>query len=98
MHSLCTTRTLHEGIGKSTRIIIIIPLGVNEMVEWSNSFVLVPKNNGMVWLCLNPARLNQSLISPVHRGPSINDILPKLIHVQSLALIDGSSGYHITSN
>ena len=34
---------------------IITPLGVDEMVEWCNSFVLVPKANGKVRLCLDPA-------------------------------------------
>ena len=31
------------------------PLGVNETLEWSNSFVLVPKANSKVRLCLNQA-------------------------------------------
>ena len=33
---------------------IIAPLGVDEMAEWCNSFVVVPKVNGKVWLCLDP--------------------------------------------
>ena len=41
---------------------IITPLGIDEMAEWCNSFVLVPKPNGKVRLCLNPARMNQALI------------------------------------
>ena len=53
---------------------IITPLGVDETAEWCNSFVLVPKANGKVWLCLDPARLNQVLIRPIHRGPMLNDI------------------------
>ena len=60
------------------RMDIITSLGVDELVEWCNSFVLVPKGNGKVRLCLDPARLNQVLIRPIHRGPTLNDILPKL--------------------
>ena len=30
---------------------IIVPLGVDEMLEWYNSFVLVTKANGRVTLC-----------------------------------------------
>ena len=30
----------------------------------------------------------------VHRGPTLNDILPKLDYAQYLSLIDVSSGYH----
>ena len=37
---------------------IITPLGIDKMVEWGNSFILVPKPNGKVRLCLDPARLN----------------------------------------
>ena len=34
---------------------IIAPLGVDKMAEWCNSFVLVPKANCKVRLCLDPA-------------------------------------------
>ena len=54
----------------------ITPLGVNDTMEWCNSFELVPKANGKVRLCLDPVRLNQALIRPIHRGPTLNDILP----------------------
>ena len=37
----------------------------------------MPKANGMVILYLDPANLNQVLIRPVHRGPTLNDILTK---------------------
>ena len=46
---------------------IIMPLGVDETSECCNSFVLVPKANGKVRLCLDPAWLNQVLFRPVHR-------------------------------
>ena len=72
---------------------IITPLGVDEMAEWCNSFVLVPKANGKARLCLDPARPNQALIRPIHRGPTLNDILPKLNNVKYMSIIDGSSGY-----
>ena len=41
---------------------IITLLGVDEMAEWCNSFVLVPQANGKVRLCLDPVKLNQALI------------------------------------
>ena len=72
---------------------IITPLGVDKMAEWYNSFVLVPKANGKVRLCLDPARLNQALIRPVHRGPTFNNILPKLNNAKYMS-INASSGYH----
>ena len=73
---------------------IIMPLGVDETAEWCISFVLVPKANGKVWLCLDPAGLNQALIGPIHRSPMLNDILLKLNNVQYMSIIDVSSGYH----
>ena len=73
---------------------IIPPLGVDETAEWCKSFLLVPKANGRVRLCLDPAWLNQVLIRLVHRGPTPNDILPKLNILKYLSLIDVSSGYH----
>ena len=70
------------------------PLGVDETAEWCNSFVLVPKANGKVRLCLDQTRLNQALIRPIHRGPMLNDMLPKLNNVQYMSIIDVSSGYY----
>ena len=73
---------------------IIAPLGIDETSEWCNSFVLVLKENGKVKLCLDTAQLNQALIRLIHRGSSINNILPKLNNAKYLSLIDVSSGYH----
>ena len=73
---------------------IIMPLGIDETLEWCNSFGLVPKANGKVRLCLDLARLNQALIRPVHWGPTLSDILPKLNKVQYIYIIESSSGYH----
>ena len=73
---------------------IIAPLGVDDMAEWCNSFVLVPKVNGKVQLCLDPVWLNQALIRPIHRGLTLNDILQKLNNMQYMSIINASSGYH----
>ena len=72
---------------------IITPPGMDETAEWCNNFVLVPKSNGKVRLCLDPAWINQALIRLVHRWPKLNDILHKLNKAQYLSLIDVSSGY-----
>ena len=62
--------------------------------EWCSRFILGLKANGKVQLCLYPARLNKVLLRPMHRGPTSNDILPRLEGVKCLTLIDLSSGYH----
>ena len=63
-------------------------------MEWCITFILVPKANGKVRLFLDPARLNQALIRQVCRGPTLNNIFPKLNNVKYLSLIGASSGYH----
>ena len=55
---------------------------------------MVPKLNSTVCLCLEPGRLNQALIRPVHRRPTINDILPKLTNMHYMTSMDAKSGYH----
>ena len=76
------------------RMDIITPLGIDKTMEWCKSFVLVPNANGEVRLCLDPVRVNQALIRPIHRGPMLNDILPKLNNVQYMSIINVSSWYH----
>ena len=56
--------------------------------------MLVPKANGKVRICLDPVRLNQALIKPVHRGPTLNDILPRLNNIKYMSIKDASLGYH----
>ena len=73
---------------------IITPLSINETDELCNSFILVPNPNGKVMFCLDPARLNQALIKPVHRGSTLSDVFPRLNYVQYLSLVDASSGNH----
>ena len=34
------------------------------------------------------------LIRPVHRDPTLNNILPRLNNVKYLSIIDASSGHH----
>ena len=56
--------------------------------------MLIPKANGKVRLCLDPARLNKVLIWPFHRVLTLSDILPRLVGFRYLTLIDMSSGHH----
>ena len=83
-----------EELDQLQKMDIITPLRVNETAGWCNSFVPVLKANGKARLCSDPVRLHQALIRPVHRGPTLNDILLKLNNVQYMSIIDVSSGYH----
>ena len=73
---------------------IIIPIGIDKTAEWCNCFALLLKPNGRVMLCLYVMWLNETLIWPVHRGPILNDIFPKLTNAKYLSLIDASLKYH----
>ena len=94
MHSICTTRAIQEGTRKIKEHQNLAPLGVDKMAKWCNSFIIVPKSNGTICLCLDPARLNQALIRPIHRGPTLSDIPPKVCNVCYMTIINTSSGYH----
>ena len=74
---ICTTGTLKEELERLKGQKIIVPLGMDEISEWHSSFLLVPKANGKVRLCLDAAKLNKALIRPAHRGLTLNDILPR---------------------
>ena len=87
-------KPLQEELEQLQQLDIISPLGIDEISQWCISFLVVPKANSKVWLCLDPARLNQALIRPIHRGPILNDTLPKLTGVKYMSIIDASSRYH----
>ena len=78
MHSMHTAKPLKEELEWLQQQDIITLLGIDETAEWCNSFVLMPKPNGKVSLCLYSARLNQALIRMVHGAGTLNDIFPKL--------------------
>ena len=90
MYSICTTRGL-EKLQEQQRL---VPLGMDELVKWSNSLVIVPKSNGTVCSCLDLARRNQTFIRHIHRKPTLNDILPTITDIQYMTIIDARSGYH----
>jgi len=72
---------------------ILIPLSADERSEWCNSFVCVQKPNGSVRLCIDPAQLNQAIIRPVHRGKTMQDILPTLAGAKYFSILDAKSGF-----
>ena len=87
-------KAFQEELERLQKLDIIAPLGVDESSEWCYIFMLEPNANGKVRLCLDPAHLSQALIRPIHRGPTLNHILPNLHNAKYLSLIDASSGYH----
>ena len=66
----------------------------DEAFQWYNSYVLVPKPNGCVYLHLDVARLKQVLTRLVHIGWRVNDIFKELVNSCYLTLISVSLGYY----
>ena len=85
---------LKQGLDRLQKQQVIVPSDVDETSKWCNSFLLVLKTNVKVQLCLDLNRLNKVLIRLVHRGPTLNYILPRLAGIKCISLIDTSSGYH----
>ena len=71
-----TAKTFKEGIRKTAKQQIKVPLGVNETAEWCNKSVSEPRPNGALQLCFDPVKTNQTLIRQLYRGPTLNDVLP----------------------
>ena len=44
--------------------------------------------------CLDTGRLNQAVTRPIHRGSTLNDIIPRLATVHYMIINESSSGYH----
>ena len=72
---------------------ITVLLGIDKTWDWCNSFLRDLNANSKVWWCLDPARFKKALIRCVHRGPTLNNILPRLAGMKYPALTDTSSGY-----
>ena len=72
---------------------IIASQDVDETSELCKTFILVPKANGKVRLCLDLARLNKVLMRLIDRCPTLNDILPRLPGVKYLMILDRNLGY-----
>ena len=66
---------------------------VDEPTDWVNSLVCVTKNNGTLRLCLDPKDLNRAIKRPLHRTPTLEDILPKLSGARYFSIVDARSGY-----
>ena len=73
---MCIARAIPKTVGTAARTTISHTLGGVEVAEWCNSFMIVPKLNDTIYLCLDPTRLVQAVIKLVHRGPISNDMLP----------------------
>ena len=57
---------------------ILVKLKESKASEWVNSYVCVKKPNGSIRACIDPRPLNKTIIMPVHRSKTLDEILPEL--------------------
>ena len=74
-------KALQVSVKKNCKATRTTNTGINDG-KWNGQmveqFLIVPKPNDMMCLCLDPTRLNQWLIIPVHKRCNNYDIIPKL--------------------
>lgn len=66
---------------------------VNTPTDWISSFVVAPKSNGRIRLCIDPRPLNQALKRNHYPTPLIEDILPDLGKARIFSVVDARDGF-----
>ena len=61
--------------------------------EWLNSFVIVKKPNGSLWICLDPTNINKDIIRPVCNSQTMDDVVHVLKGAKFFAVFDTSKGF-----
>ena len=72
---------------------IIEKIAPDDGTEWVNSFVTVTKPDGLLRICVDPRMLNKSIIRPVHRSRTLDEILPKLSGAKYFSMLDATKGF-----
>ena len=67
--------------------------GCNASLEWLNSFVIVKKPNGSLYICLDPTDLNKDIVRPIWNSQTIDDVVHKLKDARCFAVFDTSKGF-----
>ena len=61
--------------------------------EWCSDMVVVPKSNGDVRICLDPSKLNESILREAHPLHSVDYTLAKLAGSTVFSKLDCNSGF-----
>ena len=61
--------------------------------EWLNSFVVVKKPNGKLWICLDPTDLNPHTVRPVCNARTLEKIIALLKDAVHFAVFDSTKGF-----
>ena len=66
---------------------------VTEPTDWCSGFVVVPKANDAVRICVDLAHLNKAVNREVHPMASVDESLSKLANSKIFTKLDAKSGY-----
>ena len=66
---------------------------VEEPTDWCAGMVVVPKENGKVRICVNLAKLNQSVKGELHPLPAVDQVLAQLAGAKVMSKLDANSGF-----
>ncbi|CAB4002801.1 Retrovirus-related Pol poly from transposon opus [Paramuricea clavata] len=61
--------------------------------EWCSHMVVVPKSNGYIRICLDPSKLNESILRQAHHLPSVDYTLAMLAGSTVFSKLDCNSGF-----
>ncbi len=61
---------------------------------WLSPIVVVPKNNGKLWICVDFRKLNKATKKDPYPLPFSNDILNNIVGYEAYSFLDGYLGYH----
>lgn len=66
---------------------------VEEPTEWVSALVLTSKKNGKLRLCIDPRKLNQSILRSHFQFPTLDEIKSSLAGAQYFTTLDANKGY-----
>lgn len=66
---------------------------VTEPTPWVNSMVIVEKPNGQLRICLDPKDLNEAIIRPHYKMPTVDEVTVRLNNSTTFSKLDARSGY-----
>ena len=66
---------------------------VDEPTPWCASMVVVPKNDGVIRICVDLKPLNESVLREVHPLPKVDETLAQLSGAKVFSKLDANSGF-----
>ncbi|CAB3986095.1 Hypothetical predicted protein [Paramuricea clavata] len=61
--------------------------------EWCSHMVVVPNSNGDIRICIDPSKLNESILREAHHQPSVDYTLAKFVGSTVCPKLDCNSGF-----